>query len=91
MSYSDFPDGSEWRKGVSDIFILCVLCDRCVRLYSGMYFGKPPNPPKLLQPCCGFVADLMFSTVADVADFQTTYANQPLTERRQSRDFFITV
>jgi hypothetical protein len=41
------------------------------------------NPPKMLRPCCGFVADLlrfnslMFNVVADVADFQTSYANTP--------------
>ena len=38
-------------------------------------------PPKMLRPCCGFVADLLriksliFNRVADVADFQTSYAN----------------
>ena len=36
---------------------------------------------QMLRPCCGFVADLlrikslMFNVVADVADFQTSYAD----------------
>ena len=48
----------------------------------------PYEPPKMLRPCCGFVADLLrfksliINRVADVKDFQTSYDKYTATERR---------
>jgi hypothetical protein len=51
------------------------------RTFSENAYEPPQDVATLLRPCCGFVADLlrfkslMFNAVADVADFQTSYAD----------------